>query len=350
MYRLFICIALVIAAVSCGVDAPDGQQTTEPAKMPRAGTLVVLVAPEGFAVDAGSPVTLKRVEHKGRLDADAIQAVLAAASSAQAVLVAPAVQGTAALFAQLAAAGSGALRVAVWPEEDPVAVEAEADLVVDVDMPLTVYGSVRVALSAKASSVAPFPARASGGSYRSKYIQALVAASSGMLGLSYGDSAQGRAALFPVAAHDARAALAAATDACAYIETTPPVGEYGSSSWDPKTYIDDAAKAVPATLPAGSVVIWPWHRADVLASGMLRYLGTLSGTVPGSGRPEEILAVFRALYPVASWQAAWRTDPFTGIRAANHVLLSADPYLPGRGYAPALREGIPKQLRLLSLE
>lgn len=363
MRKSWLLYAFILAAFSCAPDrAGDGEAAAadpeDASASARSAYSVLLVAPDGFVLHrAGSRAGVTRFNSAGNLDSETRQLVLEAAGQVDAVVVAPAVKGTASLFAQLKAAGSKAVLAAVWPEEEPLALEAAADLVVDIDLPLGVWGSFRAAQSAGAESAYLFGKEAEP-SYRSDYRQALSSMAAALTGIEFaqgplGDGAGqpedwGKTVLFPAgSAWSAEAFREALGKRAIYAETVAPASAYSGAAWNPKTYIDDAVATAGSALTAGRLLIWPWHRPEALASALIAHLERAAIGSASLRQPEDLAASLKDLFPAGAWQAYRRQDPETGVLAANHLLVAADPYMPGRGYAPALRSGMPQEMRLV---
>jgi len=366
-------LVLALSSLSCGREAEREEPPSGDAPPP---FTMILACPAAWADPAGFPAGMvRRVDLEGSLDAAARAAVMAAAGEARAaaVIVAPAPSGTAALFAELRLSRPELRLVAFSPEDATLAIEAAADLVLGPDAILLAWGIAKAAAELGAEVLVSV--RGAGpGPAGTDAAQSAERAAAGIMGLRYleagpaedgadplaaalaalGDAGSGDRARTAVTGSGASLAMplleAAAGAGLLYVEGRPPATGYDGTPWDPVRYLGVAAALAASRGGSGKALIWPWVRPEPLAAAALEHVRRV---VDGSARMDDaaaLAAACSALWPAGGMRVEWHVDPASGVRARNHLLVSGDAYVLGRGYLPSALEGMPASLRTLGPE
>lgn len=354
-------LAAVLVALACvPADRPaDGAE-----RDPDQGDYVLLaLVPGDFSQAPGSyQGRLELVYHdQSSLDAgdDAWARVMEAVSdpATRAVVVPSAPEGSSGLFEAIRAARDDIVIVAGGCPDDTLALEAFADLVVDLDWAARSKAAGRAAALLDASSILLVGKKDQSPTWERDSRRGALASSG--LALSTADVDIGPQGQFDAAAlkgllqalepgtavipdHPwlARALADAAMETGSlYIEgASLPWGQrYGQA----QNYLDAPKAADTLALERASVgrmLFWPGDAPDAVAAALVRH--TLLALDRGDGlRDGDALAAsLRSVWPAGSWKVEPYLDPDSGIRARGHLMISSDPYLAGRGYLPSARK------------
>lgn len=275
----------------------------------------------------------------------------------RALLVAPASEGTVDAFRSVRSRRKDVSLVAFEPSEERLAVEAAADLVVEVDRLYRPYYAVQSAKKAGAK----------------RFVEA--ASSSPVSGARARESAILKAACteFGLAYRSAKAAPN--TKGYGWLGNIGPDCALYCAEPSVAPFIAEAALATGALVVDGgpdSLEVW----ANALAAGLpadfkklgpearLKYMEKAAVGVMGDGRiavwttgygsesveglgeflymcvrgaaklddSKAFVSAIRARFPGSAWIASFDSDPVTGVKAGNHLLLRQDPYIFGYGY------------------
>ncbi len=302
--------------------------------------------------------------------------IVDAASDAKAVVVDPALPGSAEGFRRAKLAKPGLLCLAGGSRELPLAIEASADMVVDLDRAYRAYlipwaakkmgVKTLVAIYGQDGDADPSTARE----------RAIMSEASTDLGLKY-------ASMIAPKGADAVAYARAMTGAW--------LRDYGP---DASLYSPDAELAVPliaGSLAGGGLIVDEAGEAtrSTYAAAIGMDLGPARGdakmeralveraldalgvrgrfgewdagyarssveglgefalrVVEGRARKDvlkDLIAAIDSRSPGASWLAAYDIDPETGVRSANRVLLRQDVYAFGSGYLQSALQAVPEK-------
>jgi hypothetical protein len=276
----------------------------------------------------------------------------------RAVLVAPAIEGTAEAFRAFRGRRHDVALIAAESAEERLSIESAADLVVDLDRLYRPYFAAAAAKEAGAARLVA--ATAKGPSSPVGYREtAVLRAACAELGLAFDAVAAdpGERVGSPLGALDRGCALycadAALADAVvgAALSSGAAVVDGGPGSLEAYSRAlasrlpDDAGKAdaakrlklleKAAVAAAGRGRLAAW--VGDYQTGSVEGLGEFARRAAlGSARVDDLkalVAALRSASPGIAWLAAYDADPATGVKSANHVLLRQDPYSFGRGYA-----------------
>jgi hypothetical protein len=326
-------------------------------------------------------------------DGEAVASFIAQAAadpSVKAILVDPAVSGTAEGFrrakearaggAAAGAASPGPLCIAGGSSEDPLLIESSADLVVDLDR---VYRAYLVPWAAKkmgADSLVAVYAREEGADPTAIRERAIMSAAAADLGLKY-------AAMTSPAGVDAAAFVRAGTGAwlrdygpkaalyCSSPALVEPViagaiagggmvvdaaGEGTRAAYaaalgldlsgakgDPRKELRLLEAAVSSLGERGRFGLWDAACAEASVRGLGEFAMRVS---MGSARKDELkdlLAALDARARGAAWLADYDIDSDTGVRSANRVLIRQDVYVLGKGYLQSALQAVPSKYSLM---
>ena len=306
-----------------------------------------------------------------------VAAFIAAAAAdprVKAVVVDPAVPGSAEGFRRAKAGRSDLFCVAGDSREDCLTIEAAADLVVDIDRVFRAWLIPWAAKKMGAKALVAVYSQGEGSDPRALRERAIMAAACADLGLRY-------AAMAPPAGTEAAAYARAMTGAwlrdfgsdtalyCSDGEFTAPLlsgaisgggmivdaagratrGAYAAAiGLDLGPAKGDARKeralveaAVCALGGRGRFGMWD---ADFEGAGVAGLAEFALRVVTGAARRDELKDLLSALdarsHP-AAWLAAYDVDPDTGVKSGNHVLARQDIYVLGSGYLQSALQAVP---------
>jgi hypothetical protein len=310
-------------------------------------------------------------------DAAGIAAFVSASAGdprTKAVLVAPALAGTAEGFRRAKEARPDLFCIAAGSTEDPLLIESASDLVVDLDR---VYRAYLIPWAAKrmgAGALVAAYTREEGQDPESLRECAIMSAASADLGLKF-------AAKTAPAGVDPAAFVRAGSgswlrelgpDAALYCSSpvlAAPVlagaiagggmvvdvaGEATRSSYASALGLDlssakgDPSKerrlveaAVEALGGRGRFGMWDAPFAEASVEGLGEFAVRASSGAARKDEIKDIVAALDARSRGAAWIADYDIDPDTGVRSANHVLLRQDTYVLGKGYLQSALQAAP---------
>ncbi len=275
----------------------------------------------------------------------------------RALLVAPASEGTVDAFRAVRSRRKDISLVAFEPSEERLAVEAAADLVVEVDRLYRPYYAVQ---SAKKAGAKRFVEAASGSpvSLSRARESAILKAACTEFGLAYrsakaAPNSKGYGWLGDIgpdcALYCAEPSVAPFITEAA-LATGALVVDGGPDSlevWvnalaaglpadfkklNPEARLKHIEKAAVGVTGAGRIAVWTtgYGSESVEALGGFLYM-----CVRGTAKLDDSKALVSALrtrFPGSAWIASFDADPVTGVKAGNHLLLRQDPYVFGYGY------------------
>jgi hypothetical protein len=323
-------------------------------------------------------------------DGEAVASFIAKAAadpSIKAILVDPAVSGTAEGFRRVkearaggGAASTGLLCIAADSNEDPLLIESSADLVVDLDR---VYRAYLVPWAAKrmgAASLVAVYAREEDADPTAIRERAIMSAASADLGLKY-------AAMTSPAGVDAAAFVRAGTGAwlrdygpkaalyCSSPALVEPViagaiagggmvvdaaGEgtraayaaalgldLSSAKGDPKKELRLLEAAVSSLGERGRFGLWDAACAEASVRGLGEFAMRVSADSARKDELKDLLAALDARARGAAWLADYDIDSDTGVRSANRILIRQDVYVLGKGYLQSALQVVPSKYPLM---
>lgn len=316
------------------------------------------------------------VRHAALPDSASGKALAAALSAAllesakdplvRAVLVAPAVTGTAEAFRAFRAQRHDVALIAAESDDERLSIESAADLVVDLDRLYRPYFAAAAAKEAGAARLVAASAKGPPSPAGDREL-ALLEAACADLGLAFaavaadpGERGGPRlggldrgCALYCADAALADAVVGAAlASGAAVVDGGPGSLEAYSRALASRLPADageaDAGrrlklleKAAVAASGRGRLAAW----VGDYSTGSVEGLGEFARRVAlGSARADDLKALVAALRsadPGIAWLAAYDADPATGVKSANHALLRQDPYAFGRGYAQTAVRAMP---------
>lgn len=321
---------------------------------------------------------------KGTLPSEtAVTAFIAQAANdprVKAIVVDPAVPGTAAGLRRAKQAKPGLLGFAGGSSEDALAIEASADVVVDLDRVNRAY---LIPWAAKKMGAKALVAAYSQGDAADPALareKAIMAAASADLGLEY-------AAIDTPPGTDAAAYARAMTGAwlrnygpdvalyCSDEALTAPLiagaiagdgiivdvaGQATSAVYASALGLDlspargDAGKerklverALAAIGGRGRFGEWEAGYARASVEGLGEFAMRVVAGAAHVDDLKDLVAALGARSPGATWLAAYDVDPATGVRSANRVLLRQDIYVLGSGYLQSALQTVPLKYLVL---
>jgi hypothetical protein len=298
----------------------------------------------------------------------------------KAIVVDPALPGTAEGFRRAKSARPQLLCIAGESREDELELEASADLVVDLDRVYRAYLIPWAAKKMGAKALLAFQARAGEDDDSQNRERAIMAAACADLGLKYVEYAA-PAGADPIAYARAMTGawlkdLGRDTDLyCSDPRLTP--GLIAGALAGGAILADSAGAATRAAYAAALGLDLSPAKGDakrerslieaslMLVGGRGRFglweadygcasvegLGEFASEVAlGTATKDDLKALVKALDSRSSdsaWLAAYDTDPDTGVAASNHILLRQDIYVLGSGYLQSALQLVPsKYLRI----
>ena len=314
----------------------------------------------------------------------------------RAVVVADAPQGTAALFAELKELRPELLLLALEPFESPLVIQAVADIVLDFDHVVRAYSAALIAARMGKTSMVAVSTPGASDDWRLDTRLAVLRIVWADMGLAFKtlavppddliETLQDLGIMAPLdtttasevpnrAASEAviivndgrlasQALRAATASGAMFIELDRPDDGYAGIAadtepangaarvptqtmtsvpvdGDPIRTLIDAVRNVPGR--PGLTLIWPGEQASLMELGALVLAKTVvDGTLASEA---SLAAVMNTIWPAGQWHASHYVDPQTGVRARNHLLIGADPYLLGRSYLSAESRHMPRKYR-----
>jgi hypothetical protein len=310
---------------------------------------------------------------------EAVSAFIAKAAGdrrVKAIVVAPAVAGTAEGFRRAKEARADLVCIAAGSKEDELLVESAADLVVDLDR---VYRSYFVPWAAKKMGARTLVAAYSAAELSDPAAareQAIMAAASTDLGLRFvamtspaGTSPAafaraGTGAWFrdygpDTALFAPNAALAAPLIAGAIAgggmvvdvggEATRAVYasvlglDLSPAKGDAKKELRSIESALAALGLRGRMGAWDSGYAEASVEGLGEFALRLAAGSAKKDALKDLVAALDARSSGAAWIADYDVDEISGVRSANRVLLRQDIYVLGRGYLQSAIQQVPSK-------
>lgn len=287
-------------------------------------------------------------------------------SLVRAILVIPAPRGTAEAFRGLRAKRRDILLVAAEPADGKLAIEAAADLVVELDRLYRPYLAVQSAKAAGSRRFFEVAAAGPAGEARLRE-SAVIRAACTELGIAYrlatarlpdtdfvslGDLGRDSALYCADAAlAEAVAEAALATGACVV-----DGGPDSLSAWrkvlaaglsedfekaDAEGRLRRIEKAAVGLAGPGRLAAWTRGYAAESAMGLSEFARGLAAGSARIGEVKDLVAALSSRSTGSAWIASYDVDPGTGVKAANHILLRLDPYVFGRGYEQSAFKTVP---------
>lgn len=407
-YSLLLLLALGLILSCTGRPVPEALESTEEAvSVVLPPYRMVLVSARELPATAHLPegmVTVLKLG-SGRLNAlsSAWKALvnLIEDETVRAVVVADAPQGTAALFAELKELRPELLLLALEPLESPLVIQAAADIVLDFDHVARAYSAALIAARMGRSSIVAISMPGTSDEWRLDTRLAVLRIASADMGLAFKTLAvppdgliktlqdlgimapldtttasqvpKGVASEAVIIVNDGRLASqalrAATVSGAMYIELDRPDDGYAGiaagaepadsaarvpiqamtsvhADGDPIRTLIDSARNVPGR--PGLTLIWPGEQASLMELGALVLAkAVVDGTLASEA---SIAAVMNTIWPAGQWHASHYVDPQTGVRARNHLLIGADPYLVGRSFLSAEARHMPRKYRQVTWE
>jgi hypothetical protein len=384
-------LALALAALGASCSAPKAQEgprpivvvvtpaeAAAPVEFRGAEALVGAYSAKDSKVELSHAVLPGMAKPGGRPEAVVASFIAEAASDARvkAIVVDPALPGSAEGLRRSKLSKPGLLCVSGGSREDVLGIEASADLVVDLDR---VYRAYLIPWAAKKMGAKALVAAYAQGEYAepaSARERAIMSAASADLGLRY-------AAMTAPSGADAAAYARAMTGA--WLRDYGPDASLYCSDGDLAgtilagaiagggIVVDEAGRATRAAYAAAlGIDLGPakgdagkerklLERALAALGGRGRYgewdadyaeacvegLGEFAlRVVAGAARKDDLkdlVAALDARSPGAAWIAAYDVDPETGVKSANRVLVRQDVYVFGSGYLQSALQAVPEK-------
>lgn len=355
-YKRFVLI-LMLVLVSCNRNTvTEEEEATETEELP-GFVISVLCSPELELFGEYPRGMIHRLEMPQTLDSQARAGILGRIADSAAIIVVPAPTGTASLFEEIKHKYPDILRLAIQPEENVLALEAEADLIIDLDLPVMLWSSFRLARDSAVTKLVEINSPESVKTRRNAYLNALADRISAEMGIELSrlnpeELPEGEnLALFSTDPAISNEILEFTIEnGLLYLELGAPSGNYGNGKWAPDTYIDDIMRMAGSRLRAGKILVWPWMRKEVMLACLIEQLNAV---LRGEVRLRDSLAFQNAaerVFPLVSWETTWRMDPESLVRAGNHLLIRNNPFLLGRSYVSGLWNDMPLGIRSIVFE
>ena len=302
---------------------------------------------------------------------------LAMEPSVRAIVISEAPQGTATLFSELKERRSDILLLAVMPEDDPLVIQAAADIVLDFDNVARAYSAALIADRMGFKSIISLSSPDLQDDWRSTARQAVLSVASADMGLDFtpltvtpdkmpevlneiGVNADpGAKTDIALVVNDGRLAMRALSLAVSsnvfYIEldrfgndasANLAESKLSASSGLTDTVLGWVNAARNVAGRPGLTLVWPGELTPILELGALLFAQRI---VDGQPATEVNLAtVMNSLWEAGQWHASHFVDSQSGVRAQNHFVTGADPYLVGRSYLSSESAHIPAKYRLMA--
>jgi hypothetical protein len=324
------------------------------------------ILPDAFTTGPDSP--------KGEEAVAALIAQAASSPPADAIIVDPALAGSAEGLRRAKLARPGIFCVAGSSREDYLAIESSADLVVDLDRVYRAYLIPWAAKKMGAKTLAAAYVKGEDSDPRASREMAIMSAAAAGLGLAYvaatcppdADPAAwakettkawirqyGRdTALYCADPSLAQSLISSAIaggailpDAAALATRSAYASALGIDLGPAK---GDAAqerglleKGATAAKEGGRLGLWEADYGEASVEGLAEFaLRVASGKAKGD-ELKDLLAAMCDRAPGAPWLAAYDLDSDTGVRSANRVLLRMDTYVLGSGYLQSALQAVP---------
>ena len=296
----------------------------------------------------------------------------------RAMVVCPAIPGTAEAFRRVRATRPDLLLLAGESEEEPLLIQSAADLVAGADSAASGYLAAETARRFGASTLVLLaepgePSPATG------LKRAASAAACGELGLGFrlvelptkGDRSQaveaavaeaaggsgGKPAAFALEAGDlaetllralaARGGVFVGGEASAPYRGFPAAFPTAKPALGRSTVLNSVDAAVVGAGLAGRFSTWIHPSRESFGAGLALLA---RGAVEGSARLDsldDLVAALGRAAPGSYWRVAYYPDPSTGIASRNQVLAYPDSYAFGKGYLSLTKVEIPERWRSL---
>lgn len=404
--RLFSLLPLILLVVALSCTERSVSEASDPVEEALPVVLppfrMVLVSSRDLAATKVLPEGMVTVvkQGPGRLNASSptwkTLVNLSEDESIRAVVVADAPQGTAALFSELKELRPDLHLLALAPVESPLVIQAAADIVMDFDHVMRAYSAVLIAARMGRKSIVLLSMPGPNEDWRFNTRQAVLRAASTDMGVTFKtlvvnpdglekalrgldievgpDIAtvpaipSGSATGTVMVVNDGRLASEAVRIAVAsgamFIELDRPEDGYAGTAVGteaPSEAAGGPARVTASTLKDGDSVrtwidtarnvpgrpgltlIWPGEQASLMELGALVFAKSVVDGKPAS--EGSLAAVMNTVWPTGQWHASHYIDPQTGVRARNHLLIGADPYLVGRSYLSSESRFMPSKYR-----
>lgn len=394
-------LALLVAAISC---SPENAAPRTPESQPSsvAPFHVGIITGPGIGAEDGREATSALLATLGasesggyihHLDLSGAQSqdwaarlgeavtLLAADPLARAIIVCPAPAGTARVFEEARTSGLTLPLLAALTEDDALALEASATMIVDVDnarrgytlawtlreLGVTTLVGIRSAGRKGAGTINDAPAllksaMKAAADFGLEVVDLEVQASPA----SQTATARQRFVLETVPALVARHGAATAfmaddhTGSDALVKRTLQEGGFVPGTTYPSPRVLATAIGLPVpTYPAllksveqaliekggtGRYGTWPYGAAYAMTTGLAGYAIRNENSALTMD-PAALAGFFDSAMPGTRWVLRHRVDPETGVQSGNHLLLFTDVYLPGKGYVPTTKVELPAGYR-----
>ncbi len=297
-------------------------------------------------------------------------AVQGADTRVKAIVVSPAIRGTASAFASLREKRPDLLLYAIDSEEDYLEIEESATFVVSTDQEAVAYSAVWAAARLGCTRFVYVASRPPQPDGEAGHRQAVLAKAAAEFGLDFADASlvsnealplvigmksagsktafylAGESVIEPMlAAIVQEGGIVAGMYPGSFLMEHPELAGAAPPVADPASVLASLEKAIGLQGGSGRLVLPGYPEGAALEAAVILSLQQSIQNKTGKPDSAQFHVFLRQVTSNISWRVDYSMDRQTGVRSRNHLLVFQDLYLIGRGYLPFTKGTIPDGYR-----